>query len=249
MQSPVTLINGRSSAQVICADQDRIKQMSDEEQRADEPGIVYGRRRRDLVEADLVRINLPRALWNARAKGIQDKRVREVVASYCFRIQEMMRTGTGLIVSGSEGVGKSGVAAVIAKEATRWGYSVYIASHEDMQDLRFEDREFADGQTVIARIRSVDLLVLDGFNDDFLEDKKYGPKELDKLVQRRVGARLSMILATRIGMEKFRDEPLRGIRSVMKETCVGIKISGNDLREVASCEMQKRVLENKGANV
>jgi DNA replication protein DnaC len=218
--------------------------MADDEKKEDDvqQGVIYGRQRRLLTEKDLVRMGLPRKLWNAKLEGIQDVRARKVVGSYMGRILDMMRTGSGLIVCGFEGVGKSGVAAVIAKEACRWGFSVQFSTHEDLQELRFENREFEGGLSLVERIRSADLLVLDNFNQDFLEDRVFGPARLEKLIARRVGNRLTTVLTTRLNFDELKNEDrMKRVYSVMKESMVGFRITGKDLREDLCSEVKDLV--------
>lgn len=209
-------------------------------------GVVYGRSKRKLTREDPVRSNLPKALWHTKVDGIQDPKVREVVRGYIENIQDRMTHGDGLIITGDEGVGKSGVAALIVKAAIRWNYSAYFITHGEMQLLLEKDREFADGMTILERVETVDLLVLDNFNNDLLNDKRFSAfsaTDLEKIIARRVGDRRTTILTTRFSAANFRehDELIR-LRSVMKESMVGIKIAGVDLRDALGDAARKRVL-------
>jgi DNA replication protein DnaC len=205
--------------------------------------IISGRQIRNLKEADMVRSNIPRSFWNCSLSGIQDKNIVVPLTAFHNKIKERMNDGSGLIITGACGVGKSGAAVVIAKEAARWGYSIYFCTHEDLQELRFDDHESAEGISTMTRIRNTDLLILDGFNEDFIDDKRYGPKELNKLVARRVAARKSTILTTRLVANDVKNnKSISDMFSVMKETMMGVVIKGVDLRESLGNSMVKKIL-------
>lgn len=183
---------------------------------------------------------------------VQDESVREIVHKYLARIFEMIRTGTGMKLGGSPGVGKTGIAAIIGMVAVRWGYSVYFVTHTELQELRFQkgfEQDLVDGAPVMERIRKVDLLVLDDFNEDFVGDGKFGPKDLAKLITRRNADGKSTIFTTRITGEQFADPKLslRNLYDVMKETMPGILVEGRDLREDLGKQAMKRIFgEDKG---
>ena len=177
---------------------------------------------------------------------VQDDGVRGIVHKYLFRVTEMMRTGTGMKLGGAPGVGKTGIAAIVGMVAVRWGYSVYFVSHTELQDLRFQkgfEQDVIEGLPVMDRIRQVDLLVLDDFNEDFISDNKFGPNELAKLITRRNANSKATIITTRITGEQFTDTKtsLRCLYDVMKETMPGILVEGKDLREDLGKQAMNRI--------
>lgn len=211
-----------------------------------EQPVVHGRIRRRLVEGDVKRMNLGKAYWYVEADKIQDKEVREIVVRFKKKIVDHINSGHGLVIGGAEGVGKSGAAAIIAQEAARWGYTVRIVSHEELQTLRFEDRPFDDASSIMTRVRSVDLLVLDDFNEDFVDDGKFGPKQLEKLVAYRNKNRRSTILTTRIASKTFGEDPrLKTLSGILKENAIGMTIEGQDLRKILNAEIRKSIMEEE----
>lgn len=210
------------------------KKLNDEpEQPAQMIGVSrkHGRERRQLTEVDIKRIHLGRAFWSATLKGIQDLKVRVIVESYLRKINEHINAGRGLVFTGASGVGKSGAAAVLAKDAVRWGYTAYITTHDELQEIRFEDHRFDDSLSVLDRIRMVDLLVLDDFDEDFIDDNKFGPKQLEKLIARRNTNRRASILTTRVSGHEFTNNPkLKSLWGRLQETTIGLTIEGKDLR-------------------
>jgi DNA replication protein DnaC len=203
--------------------------------------------RRELSIKDFERMNLPKEHRRARSRGIQDEEVRKVVFSYGSRVVEMVRSATGLIIDGDAGAGKSSIAAILAKEAVRWGFSAYFVSHEELGDLRFEDRRFAEGMSVMGRVRSADFLVLDNFDGRFLSDKRFGPIELEKLVQRRNANLLTTVITTRVGermaAKKEGVEIYPGLMSTLDARTATISVYGNDMRLKSAKDAHARVFE------
>jgi len=198
---------------------------------AEQP-VVVGRRRRELKESDIKRMNLGRAYWYANYQGIQDQQTRKIVKNFCTKIVQMVKEGAGLAIMGDAGVGKSGAAAVICKEAVRWGFTARVVSHEELQELRFEDRPYDPNQSMMDRVRAVEMLVVDNLNEDFMEDRKFGPRELEKLIQRRQGNRLSTVLTTRLGTALWAaDNRLKSLWNLLKERTIGVQMEGDDLRQ------------------
>jgi hypothetical protein len=217
--------------------------------------------RRDLTTKDYARINLPREHWAARSRGIQDDEVRNVVLNYGTRAVEMIRSATGLVLDGSAGTGKSSIAAILAKEVVRWGFSAYFVSHEELGELRFEDQKFAEGMSVMGRVRSVDFLVLDNFDRRFLGDKRFGPVELERLVQRRNAKLLTTVVTTRVGeamaskklvevedengnKSEVKKEIFPGLMSTLNARTATVHVYGKDMRLKTNEEARSRVFRS-----
>lgn len=202
--------------------------------------------RRPLSPSDYVRMNLPREHWAAHTRHIQSSEAQEVIQSYGNRVVEMIEFATGLQLVGDPGAGKSSIAAILAKEAVRWGFSAYFVSHEELADLRFEDRPFTEGVSVMARIRAVDFLVLDNFDARFLADKRFGPDELEKIVRRRNANLRVTVITTQVGegmMEKNEEgkEKFPGLKSTLDARTATVPVHGDDMRVKSSREAQERV--------
>lgn len=210
--------------------------------------VVTGRRRRELTTSDFGRMNLGKTFWGSRAKDIQYGPARDPVIKFCQGIVGFIKEGRGIVFTGDEGVGKSWAASVVAKEAVRWGFTTRITSHEELQEIQFKDRPFDDSMSILDRIRSVDLLVVDGVNDDFIEDNRFGPRHMEKLVARRAGEMKSTLLTTRIKAAVWtEDRRLKSLWSVLQGSNVGVLIKGEDLRQKAISGFREQIFskENK----
>ena len=99
-------------------------------------GMSPRRVRRALKARDLRRMSLPKAYWESHSRHIQDPAARKVFARYGQQIVDMVETAAGLFITGEQGVGKTGAATGVLKEAVRWGFSGYFVTHDELRELR-----------------------------------------------------------------------------------------------------------------
>jgi len=205
-------------------------------------GIEGNRPRRRIVKADFRRINLGKLYWRCTVDGIQSESAREVVSNYARKIVSMVQTGSGLVIGGERGVGKTGAAAVLIKEAVRRGFTSYFVNHPEIRDLQFKDEVFGEGKdgiTVNQKILSAEILFLDGFDEPFLVDKAFGPLHLERLISRRNARGFATVLTTRVA-KKFKD--YSDLYDAVRQTMLPITIRGRNLRDDAENELRARML-------
>jgi hypothetical protein len=204
--------------------------------------IEGNRPRRKIAKADFRRINLGKLYWRCSVDGIQSESARDVVSNYARKIVSMVQSGSGLVIGGDRGVGKTGAAAVLIKEAVRRGFTAYFVTHPEIRELQFNDRVFGEGRdgiTVNQKILSAEILFLDGFDEPFLVDKAFGPLQLERLVSRRNASGFATVLTTRVA-KKFKD--YSDLHDAVRQTMLPITIRGRNLRDDAESELRARML-------
>jgi DNA replication protein DnaC len=204
---------------------------------------------RKLTHADLRRCNLGKVFWNAKADQIQSDTAREIVLRYCKNIAKMVNTGSGLLLSGAEGVGKTAAAACALKAALSAGFSSYFVTHAELKELRFEKvpslyGSGADGITIKRYIENAKLLVLDGFNETFFEDKLFGPNQLEELVMRRSSEKLATIMTVRNFGALVDEEKNSALHDVITQCMYTVSITGRNMRDAARKKLADRIKGN-----
>src|SRR5580698_7315482 len=139
---------------------------------------------------------IPIAFSTSALDKIQgDDKVKDIISKYIDNIQDMMNMPMGLFITGINGVGKSSIAALVAKEAVSRFKSVYWINFSDLQDLQFKSfKTTSEGVLVTEHIKNVDLLVLDGFNGDFIDNKLFDQVKLERLIAARADNMKTTIL-------------------------------------------------------
>lgn len=207
--------------------------------------VVRGDRRK-LTRADLSRVNLGEAFWKASTDGIQKEIHRKLVYGYRKKIFEMVESGSGLIFSGSMGVGKTSAAACILKEAVSAGFSCYFVSHSEMKELRFEKMPSlfgngTDGITVKRKIETADVLVLDGFNEQFFEDNAYGPAQLEELLVKRTSGKLVTIMTSRCASTMLKEPRFASLFDLVSLCMVSVEMAGENLRNQKRAQLNAAI--------
>jgi len=213
-------------------------------EQGERPLITYGRKTRKLTKADLVRVNLPRKFWKSKSDLIQDDDVREKVMAFRKDIDRHIDSGHGIVFAGEPGVGKTSAAACVLKQAIVRGYTTYYVTHDEARELVFDAGRLygdgTDGTTIRQQIDRAQLLILDGFNAQFLTDKAFGPLQLERLLNKRSAAVKSTILTTRVAGTLKRKE-YENLFDVVTSCMALMKIQGRNLRDDAREALMKEV--------
>ena len=190
---------------------------------------------RKLTQEELEWVRLPRRYWRATLDGVQEGVHKEVLSRFLGNMKAMMASGYGLLLWGSNGVGKTSIAAVIAKEAKRAGYSVYFTRAADYRDDVFTGAMFDSELTVRQKARSVDLLVLDDLGKEGKDASGSAERCYEDLVRSRTADLKSTVMTTNLTVEQFSDPDLGGYRTsflaVMRGSVLPTLVEGRDMRE------------------
>ena len=198
--------------------------------------------RRKLTKIDFQRMNLPEGYWRVKVQGVQEK-VLEPTVNYLRKIAEMVRMGAGLWISGSDGTGKTSIAALVAKEARARGFTVYFTSIWELRECIRSRVLFDDDTTILNRCRDVDILILDELRSDDADVPYFGAKQLEELLAHRRADRRVTILTTRLPAKTI-DDRFPGLRSASEGGMVWFPVDGRNLREDRHKEINQAVFGN-----
>lgn len=213
--------------------------MSDEQAQPSTPD------RRKVTHADLVRVNLPRAFWGSRTDQIQDAEVCKLVTRYRKDIREMVKTGSGLLISGPPGVGKTSAAACVLKEGISAGLETFFITYIELKDLRFEKKDSlfgngTDGITIRKKVETAELLVVDGFNESFFVDNVFGSTQLEELLIRRSFSKLTTLMTIRSTVT-LRTEKFADLFDMISQCMAPVQIGGRNMRDPDREKLNKRI--------
>lgn len=202
-------------------------------------------RRRPLVQADMERMNIPKLLWKVDFDGVQEGPHKDVLGRYLEKLPEMVRRGFGLLLWGNNGVGKTGAAVVVAKEARRLAHSVLFVRAADLRTFAFSNRQFDGQESWLDRARSVDLLVLDDLGKEGKDVKAESERLFEDVLRYRVGEQKSTILTTNLAESEFIEPDHGGYHesflAVMKGMVLPVQCVGKDYRNLLADELQLKL--------
>lgn len=197
------------------------------------------RLRRKLDTQDLDRMGLPRELWRTNVQGVSES-VRDLVRRYLVNIDAMVTRPAGLYLFGPEGVGKSGIAALVCKEARSALFTAYWVTTWELRELVKAKIEFEEGTTVLDRCKAVDVLVLDDLSEQDQKSYAFDAHDLASLVAHRTGNQRATILTSRLPPEALAGFfPL--LVSKMTGSLFNVSVEGPNLRELASLQFEAQL--------
>lgn len=179
------------------------------------------------------RMNLPEELWFAKVQYVSDK-ARTPTENYLRKIDEAVANGAGLIIHGAQGVGKTAIAALIAKEARSRGYTTFFVRVWELREMIRSRMEYDSDSTVAERARDVDVLVLDDLRQEDAGEKFFTLSEIHQLVKYRASRRRVTVITTRLSLRVLDDAPMDALSDVL----LRFPVDGPNLRKE-----RKRVLE------
>lgn len=194
---------------------------------------------RKLDKEDFTRMNMPREFWAASSDQIAPS-VLPSIRNYGTNIKAMLAEGLGFVLTGPAGVGKTGIAAVLAKIAKCYGYSVFFVTVSDLRELVRSHINF-DERSILERCKDVDLLVLDNLKEEDAKDLVINASALESLVERRVAWKQSTIITTRIKPGSF-PELFPGLWEILKARSPFLGVEGENRRTQAAKDVRARLI-------
>jgi DNA replication protein DnaC len=195
---------------------------------------------RELDDGDMERINLPKELWTADVAGVPAS-IKPNVEKYLANLWDALDKGTGLMLCGLNGVGKTGTAALILKAARAIGFSGYFTSLDELHKCVKDNVAYDDSFSVLQWCRKVDVLVLDGLNEsDFTRPYPFPITELEALLTHRRDSALATILTTQMKAEDLSET---GFMSKTKGALIPVMVTGPNKREGKEKEIKSAFWE------
>jgi DNA replication protein DnaC len=205
---------------------------------------------RKLTDVDLVRMRVPRRYWEAHHNFIPDTTTvgsgvsaRQAALNYLKNIEEMRRNGTGLLLWGSNGTGKTCMAIVIAKEFRRRGNTALFIEAADIKRFVIQHEMFDEDQTYWDRAMSVDVLVIDDLGKGVQDGTGLGARLIDELIRHRNASRLVTLITTNMNQRVLAEELKVSTVSSLKEHVFPIHVSGIDRRDSVAVGISKSMFD------
>ena len=201
--------------------------------------------RRKLTKEDLERMNLPPAFWRAKVETVPEA-VNPQVVAYLAKLETVVAKAAGLLITGASGVGKTGIASLVLKEARACGYTGFFIPVWEFRESIRAKLQFDNDVTIYARAKEVDFLILDGLEKEDLKDPYFGTKHLGDLISLR-GANNKITIVTTALDPEFLAE-LDGFLPKIKGCMVLFPVEGPDLRQEQQAAIAEEVFSVEGPN-
>lgn len=167
--------------------------------------------------------------WTFDKSDHSDPKIENVARKYVANFDAMRKQGTGLLLCGTVGTGKSFLAAAIANELINQGTPCLMTNFSRLISRISE--KFGGDQKYLDALDRFDLLVIDDLGVE--RDSEFTWEKVMNVIDSRYRAGLPLIVTTNLSMKELSDpSDIRRQRvfSRLREMCVFLEVRGEDRR-------------------
>ena len=197
--------------------------------------------RKTVSYKNLLRRGIPRQLLEISLRDLDDfgdpdrLKVIEYIKRYTKNIPENFNNNQGIMLYGSNGVGKSFIANLIVKYAyifrytsRRCTYMEYISEYTRMWGCKNPQEKEELEELFYRNYKAVEFLCLEEIGKEL--DTKLAPTVLEDLLRYREEKGLVTIICTNLNPSDLATKYGNSIMSLIKGNCTPIKLVGEDKR-------------------
>lgn len=167
--------------------------------------------------------------WTFAQDDGGNSRIMQVAHKYVDNFNQMRDSGSGLLVYGDVGCGKSFMAACIANELIERGTPCMMTNFTRIINQLQES--FEGRQRTIDSLNGFDLLVIDDLAAE--RDTDYMWEQIMTIIDARYRSGLPLIVTTNLTASELSDNSdirKRRVYSRLKEMCIPLRMTGDDRR-------------------
>lgn len=198
------------------------KREAEEKRKRDRMQYLDGMRRTGFPDAEMRE-------WTFAKSDHTDQRNENIARKYVANFDTMRKQGTGLLLCGQVGTGKSFLAAAIANELISQGTPCLMTNFSRIISRIGE--KFGGDQKYLDNLNRFDLLVIDDLGAE--RDTEYTWEKVMDVIDARYRAGLPIIITTNLGPKDLTDRAdirRQRVFSRLKEMCVLLEVKGPDRR-------------------
>lgn len=207
---------------------------AEEKRKRDRLQYLDGMRRTGFPDAEMRE-------WTFSKSDHTDQKNENIARKYVANFDAMRSQGTGLLLCGSVGTGKSFLAAAIANELISQGTPCLMTNFSRIISRISE--KFGGDQKYLDDLNRFDLLIIDDLGAE--RDSEYMWEKVMDVIDARYRAGLPLIVTTNLNPKDLYDpSDIRRQRvfSRLKEMCIFLEVNGADRR---SKKMQDKLTAAK----
>lgn len=167
--------------------------------------------------------------WTFDKSDHADQKIENVARKYVENFDAMRKQGTGLLLCGTVGTGKSFLAAAIANELISQGTPCLMTNFSRLISRISE--KFGGDQKYLDNLDRFDLLVIDDLGVE--RDSDFTWEKVMNVIDSRYRAGLPLIVTTNLSMKDLSDPTdirRQRVFSRLREMCVFLEVRGEDRR-------------------
>lgn len=155
--------------------------------------------RQKLVRPDhYMLMRIPEKFWDVTLASVEQDDFRELLKTYIKGLDANIENGDGLLLWGNNGVGKTGGAAIIAKEVRRRACPVLFITAKELREASLSHERFNEDYTVVQRALNVDFLVLDELGHEGSTGSDHSERLMESLFRVRSAHKRPTLVTTNL---------------------------------------------------
>lgn len=167
--------------------------------------------------------------WTFAKSDHADRKIEDIARKYVANFDAMREQGTGLLLCGQVGTGKSFLAAAVANELIGQGTPCLMTNFSRLISRISE--KFGGDQKYLDGLNRFDLLIIDDLGAE--RDSEFTWEKVMNVIDSRYRAGLPLIVTTNLGPKDFADGTdirRQRIFSRLREMCILLEVTGADRR-------------------
>jgi len=150
---------------------------------------------------------IPEEFKHTELKDIRDPNFRKLLENYVKNMRSVYAQRMGLMIWGPPASGKGAAAAIIAKEARRRYKPGMFITIWELRESLVNKMLYTHGKTPMDRAKEVDMLVLDGLDDEDKTEKLFSLTDISRLVVSRAQKHKLTIITSRLSPRELDGDP------------------------------------------
>jgi hypothetical protein len=131
------------------------------------------------------------------------------------------------------------IASLIAKEALRYGKTVFFEESSRLKGMLINKEQFEEGTSIEARMMMVDVLILDDVGKEYRTSSGYAENVIETLVRARVQKVKTTIMTGNVHPKDMQKIYSEDFSALLKESVVPVNVTGHDFREARAKALSK----------
>lgn len=175
-----------------------------------------------------------------------DPAAEAMVRKYLEAHANMVSRGTGFILSGTYGTGKTLLMTLLLKELVKLGYSCYSTTFASMIEMFTAGWRSPEDQRHFQRkIMQSEVLLLDDLGREMKTKTKLSETTFDDVLRTRVQGGRPTLITTNMDPAQLSTGYGGAILSLLSEVCIRYEMKGSDFRPRSSERSQDELLRGE----